>query len=92
MTGKNKKSAVRGERTGRRKGGWMSVVNQVFIPVQWLIYKQLVCHFFNYLFLFNYFGGRKCGGLWLAVNFQICAASDTAKSPFCLKGPVLASW
>jgi hypothetical protein len=34
ITGKNKKSAVRGERTGRRKGGWMSVVNQVFIPVQ----------------------------------------------------------
>jgi len=34
MTGKNKKSAVRGERTGRRKGGWMSVVNQVVVPVQ----------------------------------------------------------
>jgi hypothetical protein len=50
MTGKNKKSAVRGERTGRRKGGWMSVVNQVFFPVHDFYYSNG-----RAIFLSNYY-------------------------------------
>jgi hypothetical protein len=50
ITGKNKKSAVRGERTGRRKGGWMSVVNQVVIPVHDLFFSNCYANLLSICF------------------------------------------